>query len=87
MGGDGGVSWKLTTRECNYSSPICDHDRCRGACSEFNNIAKNPDLDLYPEDLRSAIDEVNSWVYPTINNGVYRSGFATTQKAYETAFG
>jgi len=56
-------------------------------CSEFNNIAKNPDLDLYPEDLRSAIDEVNSWVYPTINNGVYRSGFATTQKAYETAFG
>lgn len=56
------------------------------AGSEFNNIAKNPDLDLYPEDLRSAIDEVNSWVYPTINNGVYRSGFATTQKAYETAF-
>ncbi|KAL0037851.1 hypothetical protein WJX79_001928 [Trebouxia sp. C0005] len=55
--------------------------------SEFNNIAKNPDLDLYPEDLRSAIDEVNSWVYPTINNGVYRSGFATTQKAYEIAFG
>lgn len=54
--------------------------------SEFNNIAKNPELDLYPEDLRSAIDEVNSWVYPTINNGVYRSGFATTQKAYETAF-
>ena len=55
-------------------------------CSEFNNIAKNPELDLYPEDLRSAIDEVNSWVYPTINNGVYRSGFATSQKAYETAF-
>lgn len=57
------------------------------ACSEFNNIAKNPDLDIYPEDLKSAIDEVNSWVYPTINNGVYRCGFATTQKAYNTAFG
>jgi putative glutathione S-transferase len=34
--------------------------------SEFNDLAKNKDLDLYPESLRSAIDEVNSWVYPTV---------------------
>jgi putative glutathione S-transferase len=42
--------------------------------------------DLYPADLRTAIDEVNDRVYNTVNNGVYRAGFATTQAAYEEAF-
>jgi putative glutathione S-transferase len=42
--------------------------------------------DLYPEDLRTAIDEVNERIYNTVNNGVYRAGFATTQTAYEEAF-
>jgi putative glutathione S-transferase len=42
--------------------------------------------DLYPEDLRVAIDEVNDRVYHSVNNGVYRAGFATTQAAYEEAF-
>lgn len=41
--------------------------------------------DYYPETLRPAIDEVNEWVYPQINNGVYRAGFATTQQAYDEA--
>lgn len=43
-------------------------------------------LDFYPEALRPEIDAVNDMVYPSINNGVYRAGFATTQAAYEEAF-
>ena len=42
--------------------------------------------DYYPSDLRSEIDEINARVYRTVNNGVYRAGFATTQAAYEEAF-
>jgi putative glutathione S-transferase len=42
--------------------------------------------DLYPGDLRVAIDEVNDRVYHCVNNGVYRAGFATSQAAYEEAF-
>jgi len=44
-------------------------------------------LDFYPAALRTEIDKINALVYPAINNGVYRAGFATTQKAYEEAFG
>jgi len=43
-------------------------------------------VDLYPEHLRNEIDSVNERIYHGINNGVYRCGFATTQKAYDAAF-
>src|SRR5262245_40240228 len=42
--------------------------------------------DYYPAELRSEIDAINAVVYTTVNNGVYRTGFATTQRAYEEAF-
>ncbi|NDU73037.1 glutathione S-transferase family protein [Actinomadura sp. DSM 109109] len=42
--------------------------------------------DLYPEALRPEIDELNELVYHTVNNGVYKAGFATSQAAYEEAF-
>ena len=54
--------------------------------SGFGALAKRAEVDLYPEAQRGAIDGVNEWVYPTINNGVYRCGFAKKQDAYETAF-
>jgi glutathionyl-hydroquinone reductase len=42
--------------------------------------------DYYPEGLRAEIDALNARVYATVNNGVYRAGFATSQEAYEEAF-
>ena len=43
--------------------------------------------DFYPEPLRAEIDAINERVYHTVNNGVYKCGFATTQEAYDEAFG
>ncbi len=40
-------------------------------------------IQLYPETLRSEIDAAHEWQYDNINNGVYKSGFATSQEAYE----
>ncbi|TGD48747.1 glutathione S-transferase family protein [Halobacteriovorax sp. Y22] len=51
---------------------------------EFNELTGNTD-DYYPKELASEIDELNDFIYPNINNGVYRSGFAKKQEAYESA--
>ncbi|MGY4493818.1 glutathione S-transferase family protein [Pseudomonas sp. TE3610] len=53
--------------------------------SAFNELTGNT-LDLYPEALRPTIDALNDAIYPAVNNGVYRAGFATSQGAYEQAF-
>ena len=53
--------------------------------SQFDRFAKNPQLDLYPESLKAQIDLWNERIYKTVNNGVYRCGFAQTQVAYEEA--
>ena len=52
--------------------------------SAFDGVGAN-DRDYYPEELRDVIDEFNDYIYPNINDGVYRAGFATTQQAYEEA--
>ncbi|MEJ2762761.1 glutathione S-transferase family protein [Photobacterium sp. MCCC 1A19761] len=51
----------------------------------FNHLTGNT-ADFYPPSLQDEIDHWNSFIYPAINNGVYRCGFATTQEAYEQAF-
>jgi putative glutathione S-transferase len=53
--------------------------------SEFNEFAKHPQLDLYPEELQAKIDWWNEKIYPAVNNGVYRCGFSQTQAAYKQA--
>ena len=52
--------------------------------SAFDQAGATPG-DYYPQALRSEIDAVNERIYDTLNNGVYKAGFATTQSAYETA--
>ena len=77
------VLWDKQTRRIvnNESAEIL-----RMFNSEFQSCATTPDLDLYPESKRKQIDELNDWIYPCINNGVYRCGFATKQVAYSRAF-
>ena len=53
--------------------------------NSLNEFATNPTLDLYPESLRAQIEQWNDKIYHTVNNGVYRCGFAQTQEAYEQA--
>lgn len=73
---------KLNTIVNNESSELI-----RMFNSEFNHLLpkEKASLDFYPEELRSRIDELNEWIYPNINNGVYRAGFAASQEAYEAA--
>ena len=52
---------------------------------EFNAFASRRLPDLYPDSLRPEIDRWNALIYRTVNNGVYRAGFATQQDKYETA--
>ncbi|GMH27736.1 hypothetical protein Nepgr_029579 [Nepenthes gracilis] len=76
------VLWdkKLKTIVNNESSEII-----RMFNSEFNDLAMNAELDLYPSHLRSQIDEINEWVLDRINSGVYKSGFAKSQEDYNEA--
>lgn len=53
--------------------------------SAFDKLTGNTN-DYYPVALRDDIDEINQRIYNTVNNGVYRAGFASTQAAYESAF-
>ncbi|MGE8497546.1 MAG: glutathione S-transferase family protein [Pseudomonas sp.] len=53
--------------------------------SAFNGLTDNH-LNFYPDALADEIDLLNQRIYPAVNNGVYRAGFATTQQAYEEAF-
>lgn len=52
--------------------------------SAFDDVGAKPG-DYYPEALRSEIETLNERIYDTVNNGVYKAGFATTQEAYEEA--
>jgi putative glutathione S-transferase len=73
------VLWdkKLNTIVNNESSEII-----RMMNSEFNHLTGN-EADYYPKELQSEIDEWNEKIYECVNNGVYKTGFAKTQEAYD----
>jgi putative glutathione S-transferase len=75
------VLWDRETKRIVSNS---DDDIMRMFNREFNRFTDSP-LDLYPETLRPEIDELNGFIYEHVNNGVYRAGFATSQRAYERA--
>ncbi len=53
--------------------------------SGFGDLADNR-IDLFPDALRDEIETLNAAIYPRLNNGVYRAGFATTQLSYQQAY-
>jgi putative glutathione S-transferase len=73
------VLWDTKTKRIVSNS---DDDIMRMFETEFNALARH-DLDLYPHEHRAEIDRLNDVIYETVNDGVYRAGFAATQEAYE----
>ncbi|XP_043707333.1 glutathionyl-hydroquinone reductase YqjG [Telopea speciosissima] len=74
--------WDVERREviCNESSDIIELFN-----SGFDGVAGSSSLDLSPPSLKGRIKEWNRIIYPNVNNGVYRCGFAQTQEAYDAA--
>lgn len=75
------VLWDTVAKRIVTNS---DDDLMRIFNREFNRLA-DPALDLYPDKLRTKIDDLNAFIYDNVNDGVYRAGFATSQRAYERA--
>jgi putative glutathione S-transferase len=76
------VLWDKQTAAIVNNEPA---DIIRMLNSAFDAFG-NPSVDFYPGDLATEIDAVNALVYEDVNNGVYKCGFAASQKAYEKAF-
>ncbi|XWS47030.1 hypothetical protein CRYUN_Cryun14cG0118400 [Craigia yunnanensis] len=76
------VLWDVDKKEvvCNESYDIIEFFN-----SGLNELARNPGLDLSPVKLKREIEEWNRMIYPNVNNGVYRCGFAKSQEAYDVA--
>jgi putative glutathione S-transferase len=73
---------KERTAVCNESMDILRmFDEC------FQELCKHPEQRLFVPELMASAETLNEFIYPTVNNGVYRCGFARSQEAYDTALG
>jgi glutathionyl-hydroquinone reductase len=75
------VLWDTVTQRIVTNS---DDDLMRILNSEFDQFTTST-IDLYPIALRQEIDRLNGFIYENVNDGVYRAGFATSQRVYERA--
>lgn len=75
------VLWDTVTKRIVTNS---DDDLIRMFNSEFNKYTTSA-IDLYPAGLRREIDALNEFIYENVNDGVYRAGFATSQRVYDKA--
>ena len=75
------VLWDTVTKRIVTNS---DDDLMRMFNGEFNRFTENT-IDLYQDGIRKEIDDLNTFIYENVNDGVYRAGFATSQQAYERA--
>src|SRR5881397_3543873 len=76
------VLWDKETKKIVNN---CEDDICRMFNDVFNDFATNKDLDCFPKSIEAEHAQLSSFLYDNINNGVYRAGFATRQRAYEIA--
>jgi glutathionyl-hydroquinone reductase len=74
------VLWDKETKKIVNN---CEDDICPMFNSVFNEIARNKDVDLFPKEIKAEHNKLSDFVYDNINNGVYKAGFATRQRAYE----
>ena len=75
------VLWDTVTKRIVTNS---DDDLLRMFNREFNEFTTST-IDLYPNELRKEVDALNEFIYENVNDGVYRAGFATSQRVYEKA--
>jgi glutathionyl-hydroquinone reductase len=76
------VLWdKKTKRIVNN----CEDDICRMFNDVLNEFARNKDVDFFPGEITTEQETLSQFLHDNINNGVYRAGFATRQRPYETA--
>jgi putative glutathione S-transferase len=75
----------LWDRETKKIVNNCEDDICPMFNRVFNAVARNEDLDFFPKDIEEEHNKLSSFVYDNINNGVYKAGFATRQRAYEVS--
>jgi glutathionyl-hydroquinone reductase len=78
------VLWDKETKKIANN---CEDDICPMFNSVFNEVAQNKDVDLFPKEIKAEHDKLTDFIYDNVNNGVYKAGFATRQRAYEIACG
>src|ERR1700704_6607202 len=76
------VLWDKETKKIANN---CEDDICPMFNRVFNEFAKNKDVDLFPKEIEADQGKLSDFIYDNINNGVYKAGFATRQRAYEAS--